>query len=108
REDKATRNGLRAYTLRGQNWGRARLTVTYDDGTKQAISYYVIKPAAQAVADMGNFLMTRQWFVDDKDPFRRSPSVMSYDREADKIVAQDSRVWIAGLGDEGGSGSWLA
>jgi hypothetical protein len=108
REDKATRNGLRAYTLRGQNWGRARLTVTYDDGVKQSISYYVIKPAAQAVADMGNFLMTKQWFVDDKDPFRRSPSVMSYDREADKIVSQDSRVWIAGLGDEGGSGSWLA
>jgi hypothetical protein len=33
---------------------------------------------------------------------------MSYDREAEKIVTQDSRVWIAGLGDEGGSGSgWL-
>ena len=24
------------------------------------------------------------------------------------MVTQDSRVWIAGLGDEGGSGSWLA
>ncbi len=33
---------------------------------------------------------------------------MSYDREANQIVTQDSRVWIAGLGDEGGSGSWLA
>ena len=33
---------------------------------------------------------------------------MSYDRETNKIVTQDSRVWIAGLGDEGGSGSWLA
>jgi hypothetical protein len=68
----------------------------------------VIKPSAQAVADMGNFLMTRQWFVDPNDPFRRSPSVISYDREADRAVTQDSRVWIAGLGDEGGSGSWLA
>jgi hypothetical protein len=108
REAKATRNGSRAYLVQGQKWGRARLTVTYDDGLKQSISYYVIKPAAQAVADMGNFLMTRQWFVDPNDPFRRSPSVMSYDREVDKIVSQDSRVWIAGLGDEGGSGSWLA
>jgi len=26
---------------------------------------------------------------------------MSYDREANQIVMQDSRVWIAGLGDEG-------
>jgi len=108
REDKPTKNGWKAYTLRGSNWGRARLTVTYADGSKQAISYYVTKPSAQAVADMGNFLMTKQWFVDPNDPFHRSPSVMSYDREADKIVSQDSRVWIAGLGDEGGSGSWLA
>lgn len=106
--DKPTRNGWYSFTLRGKQWGRARLTVEYADGIKQTIHYYVIKPAAQAVADLGNFLMTRQWFVDPADPFHRSPSVMSYDREANKIVSQDSRVWIAGLGDEGGSGSWLA
>ncbi|HEX8464404.1 MAG TPA: DUF5695 domain-containing protein, partial [Abditibacterium sp.] len=86
----------------------ARLTVTYNDGTTQAISYYVIKPSAQTVGDMGNFLMTKQWFVDPNDPFKRSPSVISYDRETDKQVTQDYRAWIAGLGDEGGSGSWLA
>jgi hypothetical protein len=57
---------------------------------------------------MGNFLMTKQWFVDPDDPFHRSPSVISYDREANKQVVQDKRAWIAGLGDEGGSGSWLA
>jgi hypothetical protein len=94
--------------VRGKKWGRARLALTYDDGSTQAISYYVIKPSAHAVADLGSFLFTRQWFDDPTDPFRRSPSVMSYDRETDKIVTQDSRVWIAGLGDEGGSGSWLA
>jgi hypothetical protein len=33
---------------------------------------------------------------------------MSYDRELNQIVLQDSRVWIAGLSDEGGAGSWLA
>jgi len=106
--DKPARNGWKAYTLRGKSWGRARLTVTYDDGTRQAVSYYVIKPATQAVADMGNFLMTKQWFVNSDDPFHRSPSVISYNREADKQVTQDSRVWIAGLGDEGGSGSFVA
>jgi hypothetical protein len=101
-------NGWSVYTLHGKNWGRARVTVNYQDGLKQSISYYVIKPAAQAVADLGNFLMTKQWFVDPCDYFHRSPSVMSYDREVNKIVTQDSRVWIAGLGDEGGSGSYLA
>ena len=96
------------FRVRGKTWGRARLALTYDDRTTQSISYYVTKPAAQALADLGEFLFTRQWFDDPNDPFHRSPSVMSYDREANKIVTQDSRVWIAGLGDEGGSGSWLA
>ncbi len=106
KEGKAKR--WKAFRVRGKAWGRARLAITYDDGTTQSISYYVIKPSVQAVGDMGNFLFTRQWFDDPNDPFRRSPSVMSYDREANQIVTQDNRVWIAGLGDEGGSGSWLA
>ena len=52
--------------------------------------------------------MTKQWFDDPSDPFHRAPSVISYDRETGTKLTQDSRVWIAGLGDEGGSGSWLA
>ena len=107
-KDDTAPNGSEWYSLSGRKWGRARLLVTYDDGSKQSIHYYITKPASQAVSDLGNFLMTKQWFVDPNDPFKRSPSVMSYDREANKIVTQDSRVWIAGLGDEGGSGSWLA
>ncbi len=97
-----------AFHVRGRKWGRARLTLTYDDRSTQSINYYVIKPAAEAVTDLGNFLFTKQWFDDQNDPFHRSPSVMSFDRDTNKIVTQDSRVWIAGLGDEGGSGSWLA
>jgi hypothetical protein len=108
REDKPTPGGWKAYTLRGKKWGRARLTLTYDDDFRQSVSYYITKPAAQAVADLGRFLMTRQWFEDANDPFHRSPSVISYDRDADRPVTQDGRVWIAGLGDEAGSGSWLA
>jgi hypothetical protein len=82
--------------------------VTYADGSVQAISYFVTKPAAKVVADMGHFLTTKQWFTDSSDPFHRGPSVMTYDRELNQIVLQDSRVWIAGLSDEGGAGSWLA
>jgi hypothetical protein len=108
REDSPTHDGWRAYTLEGKTWGRSRLTVTYGDGTVQTVQYFVIKPAAQAVADLGHFLTTRQWFTDSNDPFHRAPSVVTYDREANQIVLQDSRVWIAGLSDEGGAGSWLA
>ena len=107
RPDPVT-HGWNAYTLRGKQWGRARIAVTYDDGTVQAIHYRIIKPEREAVADMGRFLTTKQWFDDPADPFHRGPSVMTYDREAHQIVMQDQRVWIAGLSDEGGAGSWLA
>ncbi len=105
---RRTTNGWREFTVRGRQWGRARLTLTWDDGAVQAINYYVTKPASQVVADLGNFLFTKQWFEKPDDPFKRSPSVMSYDRSKNAIVEQDHRAWIAGLSDEGGAGSWLA
>jgi hypothetical protein len=108
REDSSDRKNWKAYTLQGKAWGRSRLTITYGDGTVQTIHYFVIKPAAQAVADLGHFLTTRQWFADSSDPFHRAPSAITYDRETNEQVLQDSRVWIAGLSDEGGAGSWLA
>ncbi|HTS37337.1 MAG TPA: DUF5695 domain-containing protein [Candidatus Solibacter sp.] len=107
-ENSVTHDGQRAYTVHGKSWGRARVTVTYKDGMTQTIQYLVIKPAAEAVADMGHFLTTRQWFVDANDPFQRAPSAITYDRETDRPVVQDSRVWIAGLSDEGGAGAWLS
>lgn len=103
-----TEHGWLRYTLRGKQWGRARLTIAYDDGSTQTVHYRVIKPAGNAVEDLGHFLFTKQWFDDKNDPFHRAPSIMSYDREANALVAQDQRVWIAGLSDEGGSGAWLA
>ncbi len=102
------RGGELAYVVRGRQWGRARLTVRYDDGTSQTIHYYVTKSADEVVADMGRFLTTRAWYTDETDPFKRAPSVMTYDRANDRIVLQDTRVWIAGLSDEGGVGAWLA
>jgi hypothetical protein len=103
-----TKTGWQSLVVRGNGWGRARLTIRYADETVQTVHYYVTKPAIAAVADLGNFLLTRQWFENPSDPFKRSPSVISYDRETDKPVEQDTRAWIAGLGDEAGSGSWLA
>ncbi|WP_395143774.1 DUF5695 domain-containing protein [Armatimonas sp.] len=98
--------GWVSYAVKATGWGRARLTLTYADGVIQTVHYWLTKPAAQAVANLGSFLFTKQWFEKPGDPFGRSPSVMSYDRELNQIVEQDSRAWIAGLGDEGGS-SWL-
>ena len=96
------------YVVQGRKWGRSRLTITYDDRTTQTIHYYVTKPSAEVVADMGRFLTTNAWFTDESDPFKRAPSVMTYDRANNRIVTQDTRAWVAGLSDEGGVGAWLA
>lgn len=106
--ETSTKNGWQSFKLKVNGWGRVRLTVKYADGTTQSIHYYLTKSANTTVSDLGNFLFTKQWFENPPDPFKRSPSVISYDRETNKPVEQDNRAWIAGLGDEAGSGSWLA
>jgi hypothetical protein len=93
-KDATSPAGFQNYRLEGKIWGIARLSINYDDGLLQTISY--------------RFLTTKQWLVDPAEPFHRSPGIISYDREANQKVMQDSRVWIAGLSDEAGAGSWLA
>lgn len=106
-EDESTPNGRITYRIKGQKRGRSRLSIIYDDGVIQTIHYKVIKPESDVVADNGRFLTSEQWFDDFDDPFKRAPSVITYDYEKKEQVTQDSRVWIAGLSDEGGTGSWL-
>ncbi|OTA81827.1 hypothetical protein M434DRAFT_17213 [Hypoxylon sp. CO27-5] len=89
-------------------WGRSRLTIDYEDGRIQTVHYYVTKAGTETLGDLGKFLTTEQWFTDTSDPFGRAPSIMTYDYEAQAIVTQDPRVWIAGLSDEGGVGAYLA
>ena len=79
------------YTISGKTWGRSRLTVTFKDGTMQTVHYYVTKAAVQAISDLGNFLTTEQWFDNASDPFHRSPSVISYDRQVNAVVKDDPR-----------------
>lgn len=104
----ASAKGWARYDIQAHGWGQARLSITYADGNVQTVSYYITKPLEQAMADIGRFTTTRQWFDDKADPFRRAPAILSYDREASKILAQEPRVWIAGMSDEGGAGSWVA
>lgn len=99
--------GWHQYDINGRLWGRARLTVTYEDGLTQTVNYKVIEPESMTVASYGNFLTTEQWFGDETDPFGRAPSVITYDNEMKAQVKQDRRVWVAGLSDEAGAGSWL-
>jgi hypothetical protein len=89
-------------------WGRARLTITYADARVQTIHYYITKSGTEAVGDLGSFAKTAQWFNNTSYHFGRATSVMTYDYEAKSIVTQESRVWIAGLSDEAGAGSFLA
>ncbi|KAH9887483.1 hypothetical protein F4778DRAFT_429273 [Xylariomycetidae sp. FL2044] len=100
--------GSYSVTPSSSAWGRTRLTVEYADDKIQTIHYYVTKPGADVLADLGSFLTTEQWFNDTSDPFGRAPSVMTYDYETRSLVTQDSRVWVAGLSDEGGVGAYLA
>lgn len=100
--------GWNRWRVTGTGWGRARVAITYADGSVQSVHYYVTKPLAQVAADLGRFSTTKQWFDDASDPFHRAPSILTYDREANKIVTQDQRVWIAGMSDEGGGGAWVA
>ncbi|KAL5530576.1 hypothetical protein ACEPAF_6834 [Sanghuangporus sanghuang] len=96
------------FDITPSTWGRSRLTINFADGTTQTVHYYVTKAAVQVLSDLGHFLTTNQWFDNLMDPFHRSPSVISYDREVDGIVLNDPRAWIPGLSDEAGAGSWLA
>ncbi|KPM41456.1 hypothetical protein AK830_g5054 [Neonectria ditissima] len=89
-------------------WGRARLTIKYEDERVQTVHYFITKPTPDVLADLGHFLTTKALFNDTSDPFGRAPSVMTYDYEKRSIIDQDSRVWISGLSDEGGAGAYVA
>ncbi|KAF5574305.1 hypothetical protein FPCIR_13666 [Fusarium pseudocircinatum] len=89
-------------------WGRARLEIRYQDGKLQTVHYFITKPTNETLDDMGNFLYTKAWFTDETDVFNRAPSIMSYDYEEGNIILQDSRVWVSGLSDEGGTGAYVA
>ncbi|KAK0646875.1 hypothetical protein B0T16DRAFT_328617 [Cercophora newfieldiana] len=89
--------------------GRARLTVLYSGNHTQTIHYHLTQQSfPSTISALGNFLTTSQLFNVTADPFNRSPSIISYDFSARKPITQDNRVWIAGLSDEAGAGSYLA
>ncbi|HSV87488.1 MAG TPA: DUF5695 domain-containing protein [Bacteroidales bacterium] len=105
---EATPGGWEHFMVQGLEWGRARLTVTFNNGLRQTIHYNVIEPEEDVVASLGRFHTTEKWYENPEDLFGRSPSVITFDYETWEHVLQDGRAWIAGLSDEGGAGAWLA
>ena len=103
-----TVKGWTRLLVRGVQWGQSRLTIGYADGSRQTVSYFVTKPLDRTMADLGRFSTDRQWYEGKGDPFGRSPAILTYDKEAGRIVDVEPRVWIAGMSDEGGGGSWVA
>lgn len=101
-------NGVYTISPSPSVFGRARLTITYSDGKVQTVHYFITKPAPETIKGLGHFLTTEQYFTNTSDPFGRAPSVITYDYDVKVIVTQDDRVWIAGLSDEAGAGSFLA
>jgi hypothetical protein len=108
RKEQNTANKWANYTVKGKKWGRARVDITYEDGSLQTVHYKVIKAEKDVVKDLGHFLTTAQWYENPNDLFGRSPSVISYDYETKSHITQEKRAWYAGLSDEAGAASWLA
>ncbi|KAF2149092.1 hypothetical protein K461DRAFT_288427 [Myriangium duriaei CBS 260.36] len=109
-KNDANVKGWKAFTVTAPNgfFGRVRLVLTLDDNRTMAVHYHLAKAGSTAVGQLGDFLHSKQWYTDTSDPFHRAPSVISYDHEVGAVVLQDDRVWIAGISDEGGAGSFLA
>ncbi|GAB1207286.1 hypothetical protein APSETT445_006000 [Aspergillus pseudonomiae] len=84
-------------------WGRTKITISYADGKIQTVHYFITNAAPDVISKLGDFSTTAMWFDDEKDPFGRAPSVITYDAAAKAQVLQEARVWIAGLMDEGGA-----
>jgi hypothetical protein len=107
-QQEPSANDWQRFKVSGRGWGPARLNIRYRDGRVQAIHYYLTKPLDRIMNDLGRFATTRQWFSDRSDPFHRAPAILTFDREANRIVTQDRRAWIAGMSDEGGAGAWVS
>lgn len=95
---------LTTVSLTGLSRGRARIVLTYTDGTWQSVNYYVLLPLRDHIATYGVHASTVAWLPRDfVDPFGRSASVMPWDREDGVHVLQDGRPFVVGLSDDAGA-----
>jgi hypothetical protein len=89
--------------------GKARVAVTFSDGSESVAFYSVLPSFSAQVAAYGHHLAHTAFLpLDYPDPFGRSASVMPWDREDGTWVLDDSRAYIVGLSDDAGAAQNLA
>lgn len=106
-------NGFYALPVRGKVPGRARVTITYSDGTQHVASYYVLTPLNEHVQKYGSFLSETAWYGNLSDPFSRGHSVLAWNRQLKQHIGvgpwdngyEDNRIFNNGLSDEAGAGT---
>lgn len=106
-------NGFLAMSVRGVQHGRARVTVTYSDGSKHVASFYVLPPLNEHVQRYSKFLAETAWYDNVTDPFGRGHSVLAWNRQLKKHIGvgpwdngyEDNRIFNNGLSDEAGAGT---
>ncbi|KAJ5107431.1 hypothetical protein N7456_004106 [Penicillium angulare] len=95
-------NGTVTLVPTGSVWGRTRVTITYSDKKVQTVHYFITDSAPTVISKLGQFSSSSMWFNDTSDPFKRGPSIITWDESVRAQVLQEPRVWISGLSDEGG------
>ncbi|MCY2931062.1 MAG: DUF5695 domain-containing protein, partial [Planctomycetota bacterium] len=95
------------YAVLARRPGRCRVAIAYADGRRQFVHYNVIPSQGDQVARLAAFHDERQWFADPDDPYGRTHAYMPYDRQAQRRILDEPRVFISGLSDEPGAGANL-
>lgn len=109
-ETTARNPAWKAYNIKASesSFGRARLTITYQDNLTQTIHYFLTASQRTTATKFANFLFNQQYYTNTSDPFGRAPSIITYDFEEQTQLLQAKSTWFAGLSDEAGAGSFVA
>ena len=97
-------------TLTARAAGRARIELTFSDGTIGTAHYIVVgaKSLREHVSNYGRFAVETAWLPHDyPDPFARGSSIVPWDREDHRHVMQDGRTFVVGLSDDAGGAAHL-
>ena len=88
--------------------GRARVVLTFTDGTVASVHFFVTPPLVDVIASYGSHGASTRWLPRNAtDSFGRSASFMPWDREDNVHVLQDARPFVVGLSDDAGAGANL-
>lgn len=101
-------NGTELIEVHGLSRGRCRLSLTFSDGSVNAVHYSVLPSLSAQIDAVGKHWANDAWLpLEYDDPFGRAASVMPYDRHDRTHVLDDSRAYDVGLSDDAGGGNPL-